>query len=186
MSYTATMRRGIKELISKVLDEETSIETYDGKLDKATVEEALIRVTVKRAMDPRARLGMEAHRFLTEYLYGKPVQPTALMVKNFSELDDMSEEELLKKQSEIMRGALNGDFTDSPEDPSRVLEPGERTEIIHGLLEARGDVRSKGGQATAARREEAERVAEEIEQAAIESYVAPEGTDDLLSGIWDL
>jgi hypothetical protein len=175
------MRRNIAELISKVLDEEIVSQDFEGKIDQTTVEEALVRVTVKRALDPRSRLGMEAQRYLTEYVYGKPVQPSAVVFKNISEFDDMDTDVLYQRQLELLKGAMNGDYVESSEDPTRFIEAGQRDEVIQHLLTTRGDVRAAGREAAAERKEEREK--ERTESIETVTY---EETDELLQGMWDL
>ena len=74
MIYILGMKRkGLKALIEKVYDEVVELEV-DGKLERMTNEELIVRACLTRAADIRLtnRLGMEATRFLTEYVYGKP------------------------------------------------------------------------------------------------------------------
>ena len=171
------MRKHIAELINKVLDEETHIVDHDGKMTRGTMEEALVRVTVKRALDPRSRLGMEAQRFLTEYQYGKPVQPTAIAFRNTNKYDDLDTDELYKRQMELFKGGMCGSFDVTPEDPTRVIGEEQRAEVVQHLLDTRGDTRAAGTEASVSRRAEEK---ERIEEAAVVQ------DDELLMGMWDL
>lgn len=132
-------RKSIRALIEKVVNEETHYLTEEGKLEVCTLEEAYIRTAAKRAMDPKNRLGMESTRFLTEYQYGKPTENVKVSRAVESEFDEMSEEELLEAQYEIMGGAISATTKATPQDPGRFIEEGRRAEIIQGVVESRGE-----------------------------------------------
>lgn len=132
--------KSIAALIAKVLSEEL-VEEIDGKLERVTLEEAIIRTTAKRALDPRNRLGMDATRFLTEYQYGKPVQPVGVdrRFDGGDEYGEYTEAELEEIQEGILKGAMGGHDQLTPKDPGRFIEEGRRDQIVQSVLESRGE-----------------------------------------------
>lgn len=188
-------RKGIRALLEEILDEEIVVDLPDGRVNKETVETALYRTAVKRALDPRNRLGMESLRFITEYVHGAPTKKVDLTI-GVDPYENMSEEELYAIQERLMKGAINGSHVITPKDPTRVLESGKRDEIISGVLAARG--RDEEGQLVRARgaapgSDEADQGAREAagaggagaSGAGADAFTLPEGTDDLLIGPWD-
>lgn len=165
--------KGIKALIEKVLEEEV-LEEIGGRLEAVTMEEAIIRAAARRAMDMKNRLGMEATRFLTEYQYGKPVQPTVIGVSRFdSSYDEFSDEELREIEDKLLKGAMGGHTELTQKDPGRFIEEGRRDQIIQGVVKARGeDIFERNERAREANKEKRKEGNPEILQ-------NPEGTDEL-------
>jgi hypothetical protein len=165
--------KGIQALIAKVLSEET-VQEINGKIENVTLEEAIIRATARRALDERNRLAMEATRFLTEYQYGKPIQPVAAVIGRFrGEYDGFSEEELKEIEEKLLRGAKGGHIEAAPKDPGRFIEAGRRDQIVQAVVESRGeDIFERNKRANRAAQEVRKKVSPEIES-------NPEGTDEL-------
>lgn len=184
MGYTTEQkarRQHISKLIEKVFDEETYYLDGGGRMDRCTMEEAMVRVAMKRALDPRSKLGLESTRFMTEYVYGKAIQPVMAVAGLDEAYEDLSEEELLEKQSKLLQGALHGSFARGEKDPSRVLEEGDRAAVIQGVLDA--------GRANPVGNEQALRWKREKEEEETNSVFEtpdsnPAGTDDLLRSKW--
>jgi len=168
--------KSIAALIAKVLSEEL-VEEIDGKMERVTLEEAIIRTTAKRALDPRNRLGMDATRFLTEYQYGKPVQPVGLERRfdGDDEYGEYTEAELEEIQDGILKGAMGGHTELTPKDPGRFIEEGRRDSIVQDILESRGEsIFERNERATQAKRE----ARAEVQTAPIEGF---DGAEDLLN-----
>lgn len=166
--------KGIQALIAKVLSEET-VQEINGKIENVTLEEAIIRATARRALDAKNRLGMEATRFLTEYQYGKPVQPVAAVIGRFGSdtYDEYSEDELKEIEEKILRRAKGGHADTSQKDPGRFIEEGRRDQIVQAVVESRGeDIYERNKRANKASQEVRKKVTPEAES-------NPEGTDEL-------
>ena len=169
------MKKSISALIAEVLAE-TVHEEVDGKMENMTWEKAIIRTAAKRAMDPRNRLGMEATRFLTEYQYGKPVQPVGFDKRHeFGEYEDLTVEQLQEIEDNLLKGAMGAHAEITPKDPGRYVEEKRRVEAVQTVLVARGeDIFERNERATEAAREAR---AKDKETPCGESN--PTGTDDL-------
>jgi len=166
--------KSIAAIIDKVLSEETHVDV-DGRLEAVTLEEAIIRAAARRALDPKNRLGMEATRYLTEYQYGKPVQPMAVATGRFGNgYDELSDDDLRELETTILKGAMGGHAELTPRDPGRFIEEGRRGEIIQAVVDTRGeDIFARNKRASAAQGKRREKIEEEDEE-------NPEGTDGLL------